>query len=57
MLNNRGSLLVIGSAAGVTLMGMEKVSFVWYARRISFAALAGYIAGLGVYLIQQNLGF
>lgn len=44
-----GSMLIIGSAAGVVFMGLEKVDFVWYFRRISFAALVGYFAGIGVY--------
>merc|ERR1711871_1903167 len=38
-----GSLLVIGSAAGVALMGLEKVEFLWYAKRISLSALVGYL--------------
>lgn len=46
-----GSILVIGSAAGVVFMGLEKVDFFWYLKRISFAALVGYFAGIGVYLI------
>ncbi|GAB3885888.1 sodium:proton antiporter NhaD [Spirosoma agri] len=45
-----GSLLVIGSAAGVAVMGMEKLEFGWYLRRISGLALLGYIAGAVVYL-------
>lgn len=50
-----GSLLVIGSAAGVALMGLEKVDFVWYAKRISLPALAGYLAGIGAYFVQQSV--
>jgi len=46
-----GSLLVIGSAAGVAVMGMEHLHFGWYLRRISWLALAGYLAGAGVYLL------
>ncbi|GAB3996358.1 sodium:proton antiporter NhaD [Spirosoma daeguense] len=45
-----GSLLVIGSAAGVAVMGMEKLEFGWYLRKISWLALAGYVAGALVYL-------
>jgi Na+/H+ antiporter NhaD/arsenite permease-like protein len=45
-----GSLLVIGSAAGVAVMGMEKLEFGWYLRRISGLALLGYVAGALVYL-------
>eukprot|EP01038_Epipyxis_sp_PR26KG_P013263 gene13263-17769_t len=49
-----GSLLVIGSAAGVALMGLEKVDFLWYAKRITLSALAGYLGGIGVYLAQHS---
>jgi NhaD family Na+/H+ antiporter len=48
-----GSMLVIGSAAGVAFMGMEKVDFLWYLKKISVVALVGYFAGIGVYLLQQ----
>lgn len=47
-----GSLLIIGSAAGVIAMGLEKINFGWYLKRISLAALAGYLAGAGTYLIE-----
>lgn len=40
-----GSILIIGSAAGVAAMGIEKISFVWYLKRIAMAAFAGYLAG------------
>lgn len=46
-----GSILVIGSAAGVVFMGLEKVDFFWYLKRISLAALVGYFAGIGAYLL------
>lgn len=46
-----GSILIIGSAAGVVFMGLEKVDFFWYLRRISLPALLGYLAGIGVYLL------
>lgn len=46
-----GSLLIIGSAAGVAVMGMEKIDFIWYLKRISWLALLGYLAGAAVYLI------
>ncbi len=48
-----GSLLVIGSAAGVAVMGMEKLDFVWYLRKISFLALIGYTGGAVVYLFTN----
>lgn len=50
-----GSILIIGSAAGVAAMGMEKISFGWYVRNISGLALVGYLAGAGVYIIQYGL--
>ncbi|CAM6000121.1 unnamed protein product [Sphagnum balticum] len=50
-----GSLLVIGSAAGVALMGIEKVDFIWYVKNITLAALVGYLGGIAVYLAQNNL--
>jgi Na+/H+ antiporter NhaD/arsenite permease-like protein len=46
-----GSMLIIGSAAGVVAMGMEKISFFWYLKHISWLALVGYLAGAGVYLL------
>jgi NhaD family Na+/H+ antiporter len=45
-----GSVLIIGSAAGVAVMGMEKIDFMWYIKRISFLALIGYFAGAFAYL-------
>jgi Na+/H+ antiporter NhaD/arsenite permease-like protein len=45
-----GSILIIGSAAGVAVMGMEKIDFVWYVRKISLYALIGYFAGAAVYI-------
>lgn len=50
-----GSILIIGSAAGVAAMGLEKVDFFWYVRKISGLALVGYFAGAGVYLLQHAL--
>jgi len=44
-----GSILVIGSAAGIAYMGMEKVQFFWYFRRVGIAALIGYFAGIGIF--------
>lgn len=46
-----GSILVIGSAAGVAVMGMERLDFMWYLRKISLLALAGYLAGAVTYLV------
>ena len=42
-----GSLLIIGSAAGVAAMGMEKIDFFWYVKNISWLALIGFLAGCG----------
>ena len=50
-----GSILIIGSAAGVAAMGLEKIDFVWYMRKISALALVGYFAGAIVYIIQYQL--
>lgn len=48
-----GSILIIGSAAGVIAMGLERISFGWYLKRFSGLALLGYLAGVGVYLLEQ----
>ncbi len=45
-----GSMLIIGSAAGVVVMGMENISFGWYMRKIAFTAMLGYLAGIATYL-------
>ena len=50
-----GSLLIIGSAAGVAVMGMEKIDFVWYLKKITPYALSGYRAGAGVYILMDKL--
>jgi Na+/H+ antiporter NhaD/arsenite permease-like protein len=50
-----GSILIIGSAAGVAAMGLEKIHFFWYVRKISGLALVGYLAGAGAYILQYNL--
>src|SRR5688500_18605910 len=50
-----GSILIIGSAAGVAAMGMEKIDFIWYLKKISFLALLGYVAGFAVFLLQRLL--
>jgi Na+/H+ antiporter NhaD/arsenite permease-like protein len=48
-----GSCLIIGSAAGVAAMGLEKIDFVWYVKRITPLALLGYFSGVGVYLLTE----
>ncbi len=50
-----GSCLIIGSAAGVAAMGMEKIDFWWYAKKITLLALVGYFAGAFVYIFQHYL--
>lgn len=50
-----GSLLIIGSAAGVAAMGIEKIDFIWYLRKITWLAAIGYFAGAAAYLIQALL--
>ena len=47
-----GSILIIGSAAGVAVMGIERVEFFWYVKRISWLALIGYLAGVGAFLLM-----
>lgn len=48
-----GSILIIGSAAGVAAMGMEKISFIWYLKKISLYALMGYLGGAVVYILLR----
>jgi len=50
-----GSILIIGSAAGVAAMGLEKIHFFWYMKKISWLALIGYFAGAGAYLLQYRM--
>jgi Na+/H+ antiporter NhaD/arsenite permease-like protein len=50
-----GSCLIIGSAAGVAAMGMERINFFWYMRRIGILAFAGYLAGTAVVFLPRLL--
>lgn len=50
-----GSMLIIGSAAGVAAMGLEKIDFIWYLKKISLLALLGYLSGIAVYILQIQL--
>ncbi|MCT4625298.1 MAG: SLC13 family permease, partial [Schleiferiaceae bacterium] len=50
-----GSALIIGSAAGVAVMGLEKMSFGWYLRNMSVLAIVGYLAGAVVYMLQYSI--
>ena len=52
-----GSILIIGSAAGVVVMGLEKISFGWYMKHISWIALAGYLAGMLCYWVERMIFF
>ncbi len=50
-----GSTIIIGSAAGVAVMGIEKINFFWYLKKISLLALAGFFTGLILYILQQSI--
>jgi Na+/H+ antiporter NhaD/arsenite permease-like protein len=50
-----GSMLIIGSAAGVAVMGMEKIDFIWYLKNISILAMIGYLSGAACYLLMFTL--
>lgn len=48
-----GSMLIIGSAAGVVVMGLEKISFGWYLKKMTWVAFLGYLAGIGCYWVEK----
>lgn len=50
-----GSMLIIGSAAGVVVMGLEKITFGWYLKHVSWVALVGYLAGMVAYWLVQMI--
>lgn len=50
-----GSMLIIGSAAGVVVMGLEKISFGWYMKKITWIAFVGYIAGIAYYWLERTI--
>ncbi|MCW8979826.1 MULTISPECIES: sodium:proton antiporter NhaD [Altibacter] len=52
-----GSMLIIGSAAGVAAMGMERIDFIWYLKKIAWLAFIGFIAGAGVFLLFERVIF
>jgi len=52
-----GSMLIIGSAAGVAAMGMEKIDFIWYLKKISWLAFAGFIAGAAIFILLERVVF
>jgi len=49
-----GSMLIIGSAAGVVVMGLEKITFGWYMKNVSWIAFVGYVAGIGAYWVIRT---
>jgi Na+/H+ antiporter NhaD/arsenite permease-like protein len=49
-----GSILIIGSAAGVAVMGMEKIDFFWYLKNVSWIALIGFLSGAAVFILQNS---
>ena len=49
-----GSMLIIGSAAGVVVMGLEKISFGWYLRHVTWIAFVGYVAGIAAYWLIRT---
>ena len=50
-----GSMLIIGSAAGIVVMGLEKITFGWYMKRITWIAFVGYVAGILVYWVEKSV--
>ncbi len=50
-----GSMLIIGSAAGVVVMGLEKITFGWYMKRITWIAFVGYLAGIATYFVEKAI--
>jgi Na+/H+ antiporter NhaD/arsenite permease-like protein len=52
-----GSMLIIGSAAGVAAMGMERIDFIWYLKKIAWLAFVGFLAGGAVYLLFARVLF
>lgn len=52
-----GSMLIIGSAAGVAAMGMERIDFIWYLKKVTWLAFAGFIVGAGVFLLIERVLF
>ena len=52
-----GSAIIIGSAAGVAVMGIEQIDFIWYLKKISWLAIIGFIAGITVFLLEDGILF
>jgi Na+/H+ antiporter NhaD/arsenite permease-like protein len=51
-----GSVIIIGTAAGVAVMGIEQINFMWYLKKVGWLALLGLTAGIGIFMIQQLIG-
>ena len=52
-----GSMLIIGSAAGVVAMGMEKIDFFWYLKKITWLAFLGFLSGFNVFVVIRDFLF
>ena len=52
-----GSMLIIGSAAGVAAMGMERINFIWYLKKVAWLAFVGFLAGAGLFLFIERVLF
>ena len=52
-----GSMLIIGSAAGVVVMGLEKITFGWYMKKITWIVFVGYMAGILTYWLEKTFLF
>jgi Na+/H+ antiporter NhaD/arsenite permease-like protein len=50
-----GSAIIIGSAAGVAVMGIEQINFIWYVKKITWLALIGFVCGILIFLLQHNI--
>jgi Na+/H+ antiporter NhaD/arsenite permease-like protein len=50
-----GSIIIIGSAAGIAAMGIEKIGFFWYVKKIGWLALLGFFSGAGIYIVMQMI--
>ncbi|HKL67453.1 MAG TPA: SLC13 family permease, partial [Bacteroidales bacterium] len=50
-----GNMLILGSAAGVAAMGLERIDFIWYMKKITWLAVIGYLAGAGAYWLQAQI--
>lgn len=51
-----GSAVIIGTAAGFAVMGIEQIDFMWYLKKVGWLALVGFFAGILVFLFQEHIG-